>query len=62
MSITITITMTLKEARSIEAQLKQIAEDREGFCEPVKCVQDEVDRLESVRIRITKAINAKLMS
>lgn len=54
---TITITFTANEARSVEAQLKQIEEDRaDSMREPLKCVRDELDRLESARIRFTQAI------
>jgi len=53
----VTITFTATEARAVEAQLKQIEDDRDANPnEPLRCVRDELDRLESARIRFTQAI------
>lgn len=57
---TITVTMTLAEARSVEAQLIELERASEGFVETVPAVQRERDRLESARIRLTKAIDEKV--
>lgn len=58
--MSITITFTDEEARAIEAQLKQIEEDRMDCPrEPIPCVQKELDRLESGRIRFTQAFMEK---
>jgi hypothetical protein len=55
--MSITITFSDGEARAVEAQLKQIEEDRaDDLREPLKCVRDELDRLEGARIRFTQAI------
>ena len=55
--MSITITFSNDEARAVEAQLKQIEEDRaDDLREPLKCVRDELDRLESARIRFSQAI------
>ena len=54
---TITVTLTLAEAQSLEAQLRDIEQSNdEDFCEPIPCVQRERERLESARVRLTKAI------
>lgn len=55
--MSITITFSNEEARSVEAQLKEIEQARDdSMREPLKCVRDELDRLEAARIRFTQAI------
>lgn len=55
--MSITITFTDEEARAVEAQLLDIEQrTAESLSEPLKCVRDELDRLEGARIRFTQSI------
>jgi hypothetical protein len=55
--MSITITFSNEEARAVEAQLKQIEEDRlNNPNEPSRAVRDHMDTLEATRIRFSMAI------
>lgn len=54
--MSITITFTDEEARAVEAQLLDIEQrNAEAAREPLKCVRDELDRLEGARIKFSQA-------